>query len=324
MAGIRVFRGKKNRATKITKITKKNSGHAGIRLFVKHSWMGMKSSMIKPGIILILIILCAGCAAQPAPAIPTLTVQEATMTLTPEPAPLDWWRPALGLSWQWQLTGKIDMDYPADVYDIDLDVPKEMVDALHARGRRVICYISVGSWEDWRPDADAFPPELLGKDYEGWKGEKWLDIRRLDLLGPIMQARLDRCASSGFDAVEPDNIEIHTNDTGFPLSYQDQLKYARWLADEAHQRGLAIGLKNAPDQVKDLVDLYDFAITEDAFFYGWTDEMLPFIRAGKPVFAAEYTDLGGDFEAYCRRSQEFGFSLILKRRNLGRFIQICK
>jgi len=254
-------------------------------------------------------------------------MQEVLMTPTralPEPASIGWWQPAVGLSWQWQLTGKIDMDYSAQVYDIDLDVPKEMVDELHAKGRKVICYISVGSWEDWRPDADAFPAELLGEDYEGWKGEKWLDIRRLDLLGPIMQARLDRCAASGFDAVEPDNIEIHTNQTGFPISYQDQLEYARWLANEAHKRGLAIGLKNAPDQVKDLVDLYDFAITEDAFFYDWAEEVTPFTQAGKPVFAAEYTDLGGDFAAFCRRSEQLRFSLILKRRDLGRFIQICE
>ena len=33
---------------------------------------------------------------------------------------------------------------------------------------------------------------------------------------------------------------------GFPLTYQDQLQYALWLADEAHKRGLAIGVKNAP------------------------------------------------------------------------------
>jgi hypothetical protein len=239
------------------------------------------------------------------------------------PTPSSWWRPSPGLTWQWQLTGKLDLDVDADVFDIDLYVPAATVDELHARGRRVICYISVGSWEDWRPDAAQFPPEVLGKDYEGWKGEKWLDIRRIDLLAPIMRARLDLCAAKGFDAIEPDNIEIHSNNTGFPLSYEDQLNYARWLADEAHQRGLAIGLKNAPDQVKDLVDLYDFAITEDCFFYTWCKQMLPFLQAGKPVFAAEYTDLGGDFEAYCRQSQELGFSTILKHRNLGKFRQVC-
>ncbi|MBN1149083.1 MAG: endo alpha-1,4 polygalactosaminidase [Anaerolineales bacterium] len=244
-----------------------------------------------------------------------------TAPLTPKAS--GWWRPSPGLTWQWQLTGNLDLDVEADVFDIDLYVPKATVGELHARGRKVICYISVGSWEDWRPDADQFPPEVLGKDYEGWKGEKWLDIRRIDLLAPIMSARLDLCASKGFDAIEPDNIEIYTNDTGFPLNYEDQLRYARWLADEAHQRGLAIGLKNAPDQVGDLVGLYDFAITEDCFYYDWCEQISAFIQAGKPVFAAEYTDLGGDFEAFCRISQQLGFSTILKHRNLGKFRQTC-
>jgi len=118
-------------------------------------------------------------------------------------------------------------------------------------------------------------------------------------------------------------MEIHTNNTGFPISYDDQLKFALWLADEAHQRGLAIGVKNAPDQVQDLVDHFDFAITEDAFFYGWAEKMNPFIEAGKPVFAAEYTDLGGDFATYCQTSKHLKFSTILKHRGLDAWIQTC-
>jgi hypothetical protein len=280
-------------------------------------------------ILILLSMILLACAA-----IGGLTDQDGETEIPPEeptsmpitsqePRPSGWWRPSPGLTWQWQLTGELDLSLDAQVYDIDLYEPQENVKALHNLGRKVICYISVGSWEDWRPDADQFPPEVLGRDYEGWPGEKWLDIRRIDLLAPIMDARLDLCASKGFDAVEPDNIDIHTNRTGFPLSYADQLAYARWLAQEAHQRGLAIGLKNAPDQVKDLVDLYDFAITEDCFYYEWCEQMSPFIQAGKPVFAAEYTDLDGDFEVYCRRSKELGFSTILKNRDLDEFREIC-
>jgi endo-alpha-1,4-polygalactosaminidase (GH114 family) len=236
-----------------------------------------------------------------------------------------WWHPAVGLTWQWQIgDNDIDTSIEADVYDIDLYVDQAIIDELHAKGRKVICYISVGSWEDWRPDKDQFPPEVLGKDYDGWPGEKWLDIRQIDKLAPIMRARLDLCKSKGFDAVEPDNMEIYTNDTGFPLTSEDQLKYALWLADEAHQRGLAIGQKNAADQVADLVDMYDFAITEDYFYYGDEGKMMPYIQAGKPVFAAEYTDLGGDFDSFCQKSKVLQFSTILKNRNLDAWIQTCR
>lgn len=237
---------------------------------------------------------------------------------------ISWWRPTVGLTWQWQLgDNEIDSSIEADVYDVDLYVPQSMIDELHAKGRMVICYISVGSWEDWRPDKDQFPPEVLGNDYEGWPGEKWLDIRQIDKLAPIMRARLDLCKSKGFEAVEPDNMETYTNNTGFSLTYEDQLRYAIWLADEAHQRGLAIGQKNAFDQVKDLVDHFDFAITEDIIFYNLAEDMKPFIEAGKPVFAAEYTDLGGNFASYCENSHKLKFSIILKNRDLDAWMQTC-
>lgn len=236
----------------------------------------------------------------------------------------DWWHPTVGLTWQWQIgNNDIDTSIEADVYDVDLYVDQSIIDELHARGRRVICYMSVGSWEDWRPDKDQFPADVLGNDYEGWPGERWLDIRQMDKLAPIMLARLDLCKAKGFDAVEPDNMEIHTSDTGFPLTYDDQLKYALWLADESHKRGLAIGVKNASDQVTDLLPHFDFAITEDAFYYDWAEKMNPFVEAGKPVFAAEYTDLPGDFAAFCKRSRQLRFNSILKKRGLDAWIQTC-
>ena len=236
-----------------------------------------------------------------------------------------WWRPAVGLTWQWQLSEPpVDTSIEADVYDIDIfDNDASVVADLHARERKVIGYINVGSWEDWRPDKDEFPAEVLGKDYEGWSGERWLDIRRMDLLAPIMRGRLDICKAKGFDAVEPDNMEIHGNGSGFPLTYEDQLNYAIWLADEAHQRGLAIGMKNAADQVRDLVRHFDFAVIEDYFVYGWPEKMSPFIEAGKPVFAAEYDDTGVDFAAACRKAMELRFSVIQKHRILTAYRVTC-
>lgn len=242
----------------------------------------------------------------------------------PPPPASNWWRPKPGLTWQWQLAGKFDNSIHVDVYDIDLDVHTSVVEYFHKQGAKVICYINVGSWENWLSDAAQFPEEIIGKDYVGWPGEKWLDVRRIEILAPIMRARFDECAEKGFDAIEPDNIEVYTNDTGFPLTYEDQMRYAIWLADEAHARGLAIGLKNAPDQVNDLIDVFDFAITEDCFYYGWFEQMKPFIQRGKAVFAAEYTDLTKEFNQACKKSKELGFSTILKHRNLGAWVEFCQ
>jgi hypothetical protein len=75
--------------------------------------------------------------------------------------------------------------------------------------------------------------------------------------------------------------------------------------------------------VADLVNVYDFAITEDYFYYGDAESMLPYVKAGKSVFAAEYTDLPGDFSAFCGQSKQSNFSTILKKRGLDAWVKYC-
>jgi hypothetical protein len=89
------------------------------------------------------------------------------------------WRPALNTSWQIQFSDlPIDQSVDAAMYDIDLfDNDASVVAALHAQGRKVVCYFSAGSWEEWRPDAGQFPEAVKGKGLVGWPGEQWLDIR---------------------------------------------------------------------------------------------------------------------------------------------------
>ncbi|UCH27566.1 MAG: endo alpha-1,4 polygalactosaminidase [Trueperaceae bacterium] len=241
---------------------------------------------------------------------------------------MDWWRPSATTSWQWQLgDAGIDTSFDVDVYDIEMfDNDADVVADLQARGRKVICYISVGSWEDWRPDKDLFPSSVIGNAYEGWSGERWLDIRQIELLAPIIRARLDQCQAKGFDAVEPDNIDGFTNDTGFPLSYEDQLKYNIWLAREAHARGLSIGLKNDGDQAEDLEPYFDWAMTEDCFAEDWCEEMMPFSEAGKAVFAAEYTDQMAEEEfltEVCPQARAMQIMPILKNRDLDAWRRAC-
>jgi len=121
--------------------------------------------------------------------------------------------------WQWQLQGKIDTSVKAPVYEVDgFDVPKSTIAELHRKDRKVICYLDIGAWESYRPDAGAYPEVVLGAEYFGYPEERWLDIRRLDILRPILNRRFHICARKGFDAVEPDNIAGWENKTGFPLT----------------------------------------------------------------------------------------------------------
>ncbi len=129
--------------------------------------------------------------------------------------------------WQWQLQGKIDTSVPAHVYEVDgFDVGGRVVRRLHRKGRRVICYLDVGSWERYRPDRAAFPKQVIGRKYQGYPDERWLDIRRIDLLAKPLKARFDLCRRKGFDAVEPDNDNGFTS-AGFRCR-ADQLRFNRW------------------------------------------------------------------------------------------------
>jgi Glycoside-hydrolase family GH114 len=234
------------------------------------------------------------------------------------------WVPSAGQSWDWQLSEPFDFTRPTDIIDIDQqETDAQTVAMLHGQGKRVICYISVGSWESWRPDAPTYPAILKGNDYDGWEGEKWVDIRRLDLLGPILEARFDDCATKGFDGVEPDNIDAFENNTGFALTAQDQLDFNRWLAGQAHSRGLSIGLKNDNGQVAALLNDFDWALTEDCDDQGWCADLSAFIAAGKAVLQSEYTDTGASLAKFCSASRTRGFSGLLKQRDLHAWARFC-
>jgi hypothetical protein len=224
------------------------------------------------------------------------------------------------VAWQWQLSGRLDTSVDVPVYDIDgFDHSKATVTALHDKGRKVICYISTGAWEDFRPDAKKFPKSILGKG-NGWKGERWLDIRRTDILEPLMASRLDMCRAKGFDAVEPDNMDGYQNDTGFPLKAADQLRYNRLIAKLAHARGMAVGLKNDLDQIPSLVSDFDFAVNEQCAQYDECDTLTPFIKANKAVFHVEY-DL--PTTSFCPNSRHLKLSSLLKKPELDAWRKAC-
>jgi hypothetical protein len=224
------------------------------------------------------------------------------------------WKPALQTSWQWQLTTPVDLTVNAQLYDIDMfDNNASTVSALHNSGRKAVCYVDVGTWENWRPDAGSFPSIVKGAP-NGWPGERWLDIRRIDILRPIMIARIQTCKNKGFDGVEPDNIDGYSNSSGFALTYQDQIAYNRFIANTAHKFGLAVALKNDVDQAQDLVNSFDFAIDEQCFQYSECSRLMVFIDVGKPVFEVEY---GLRTSRFCPEANALNFNSMKKRLALG-------
>ena len=229
----------------------------------------------------LLLIGCGGAST-------TDTTATNTNPVTTPGSGSDWYKPGVSTTWQLQLQGTVNTGYDVDIYDIDLfDTPAQTIADLHAAGHHVLCYFSGGSYEDWRPDAAQFAASDLGNALDGWPGERWLDIRS-NTLRDIMTARLDLAADKGCDGVDADNMDGFANNSGFPLTADDQLAYNRFIANAAHDRRLAIALKNDLDQIGDLVDDFDLSVNEECFDYDECDLLAPFVQQGKPVLQVEY------------------------------------
>ena len=208
------------------------------------------------------------------------------------------------------------------MYDIDLfETSQATIQALQQQGRIVICYFSAGSWENWREDANSFPSSVLGKTLDGWPDEKWLDIRSSEVRN-LMKIRLERAVTKGCDGVEPDNVDGYANDSGFPLKASDQLDYNRFLAKEAHDRGLSIGLKNDLDQVSALVQDFDWALNEQCLEWDECDALLPFINANKAVFHVEYGN-ASLANTVCPKTAPLKFSTLIKKLDLDAWRVAC-
>lgn len=138
---------------------------------------------------------------------------------------------------------------------------------------------------------------------------------------------MDEAVQKGCDGLHPDNVNGYTHDTGFNLTADNQLTFNKWLAEQAHVRGLSIGLKNDLSQVSTLVNHFDWALNESCFhFYAYGDTpecvlLLPFIDAGKAVFGIEYTK---DQSEFCDQANEYGLSFIKKNLNLNAWRQACQ
>jgi hypothetical protein len=233
------------------------------------------------------------------------------------------WRPSPGTSWQWQLTGTIDMSLAVQMYDIDLfDTPQAVLDALQAQGMVVVCYFSAGTREDWRPDANLFPPAAIGSSLDNWPGENWIDIRN-QTVRDIMKARLDLARDKGCAGVEPDNVDGYSNQNGLGLSAADQLDFNRFLAREAHARGLSVGLKNDLDQVESLVNDFDWAMNESCFSFNECNRLLPFINAGKAVFHVEY-GAASLATSICPQANNLNFDSLIKQSQLDAWRIPCR
>jgi hypothetical protein len=232
-----------------------------------------------------------------------------------------WRKLAATATFHIQFAGKLDTRIGAKVFEIDgQNASKATVTRLHKSGRKVICYLSAGSVESYRPDARAVPKSVIGKTLDGWPDERWLDVRRTSVLLPIMAKRVADCARKKFDAVEFDNVDGFANDTGFPITAAQQVRYDQALAALAHRHGMAAVLKNAPALVPALVRHFDGALVEQCAQYDECGAWTPFVRARKPVWDLEYAV---PHARACAAGRAAGIQVQRKHLNLDAYRRPC-
>jgi hypothetical protein len=123
------------------------------------------------------------------------------------------WQPKINDKWQIVISSPVITSTTitpsaAQIYDVDLfQITSQDVANFHDQGKKVVCYFSAGSGEDWRPDYSSFSSGDLGSGLVGWAGEKWLNIRSNSVLN-IMKKRIQLAAQKGCDAIDPDNMGL--------------------------------------------------------------------------------------------------------------------
>ena len=184
-----------------------------------------------------------------------------------------------------------------------------------AAGKYNICYINAfqaqsddAAW--WKANHDnLLLKNAIGKYVvDGDWNEILFDTRtaakRTELAG-IQAGWMTACATAGYQAVEPDNLDSWSRSKGL-ITKANNIAFATLLAQSAHASSLAIAQKNTSEianEGKNTIG-FDFVVAEECQRYtgDYGRECDDFIHYyGNQVYEIEYTDNGGvaNFNAAC-------------------------
>ena len=198
--------------------------------------------------------------------------------------------------------------------------------ASPAAGKYNICYVNAFQTQ---PGEASFwtgsHANLLLKNSKGkylidpdWPDEYLLDTStsaKRASLAAIINRWIDGCATQGFQAIEPDNLDSWTRSKG-KLTKANNMALATLLATHAHSKGLAIAQKNTAElgsAGKTSVG-FDFAIAEECQVYTECDSYTgPY---GNRVIEIEYTDNARSAYTKACAAQGKHISVILRDRDV--------
>jgi len=227
------------------------------------------------------------------------------------------WQPKPGLTWNYVLgDDKFNVHTEkAQVIDVDYELSASKIQEFHNAGKKVICYFSGGTVENWRNDFSSFKAVsgLVKNVYDGWDDEYWLDYR-VDGIKSLIKKRMQIAKNKNCDGIEVDNLDGYSVNKGhWDLKESDAIQYAKWLGNTAHSLDIAIGLKNIPGLLDTLGSYFDFAINESCVNHGSECSYYKkFISSGKAVFGITYGNINDKLPALCKSLNGVGISMIVK------------
>lgn len=208
----------------------------------------------------------------------------------------------------------------ADVAVVDRDRHEQPV-----RGRFNVCYVNAfqtqpeeaGFWTSRHPDLLVRHDGRLVTD-PGWPGELLLDTStpaKREALLTIVGPWLDGCATSGFDAVEPDNLDSWTRSDGV-LTRADDVAFATLLTQRGHASGLLVGQKNTGElgRAGRTGIGFDFAVVEECQVYEECDAYTDVY--GDQVVEIEYADNPRSAYDQACRARGARISVVLRDRDV--------
>jgi hypothetical protein len=225
--------------------------------------------------------------------------------------------------WLARLDGAVDVAQDADFFYLDAEQQEaDTLATLRAQGRHYLCYLSAGSYEDFRDDAAEFPVSAIGNPLADFPRERWVDVRD-PTVRRLMAARIERLAQLGCDGVPPSSLAVHAADTGFELTRDDALDYARWVAERIHGAGMSAGLSGPAELTSELWPSFDFGLAVGCVASTACAELEVLRRAGKPVLYVEIGD-ARSAPALCTAAKSLGFDAIVTDAGFSGSCVVCR
>ncbi len=214
-------------------------------------------------------------------------------------------------SWQIQLSGELDTSLDVQLYIVDIETPRPVIQRLKSSGKTVICYFSAGTREAFRDDATDFPESALGAQLPNYPDERYVDIRD-PTVRSIMDRRVVSARDAGCAGIHPSGLAAFLENTELGFARGEQLDYDRWLASVAHERGLSIGLVDGDASLREeLAPSFDWTLLWSCLTMGCA-AATPFVSAHKPALLVEYGD-ETRAATVCPAAKRLKLSAIIKR-----------